>query len=291
MRKNSIGMEHATVALTMEQAISSMLTDPNSMYSSISEILDTWIQCLQHVQPKPLTHLTLKSSSAFGSPLLLQRIPIMAPMAAQQQQEPTPSIVNTSTVQQQSKNVPSTPVSTMDASGSCGKPMSSRTTRSKASGRKSNNKTAIAMPPLSTITIATTPSTLSSHQRSRADYVTEAVSAKILTSSTTSVMEGESHQQHIIPTVSRGKPPLAPNNTNGLASASGAGIVTTTSLMNNSSSSGSKRTNMDSAVQESSSSGGGRPASPSSSSSLTTIPSSNNKRQRRSTSMSTSSDN
>lgn len=276
MRKTKIGMEHATIALTIEQVLSSMLNDPKSSYTSISEILDTWIQFLQHVQPQPLTYLTLKSSSVFGSPIRTLPMPTITPISAPQQLEPTPSIKPLT--MQQSKNPPSTPASTIDATGN-GKAISSHT-RSKASGKKSH-KTAISTPPLSTITIATTPSTSSSQQRSRADSVIEAVSAKI----TSAVVDCETNQHQT--TVSRGKPPLAPN-TNGLSSASGAGIVSATSLnSSNNNNSNNKRTGMDSArlehQQESSLSSlncGGRPTSPS-----LTLPSSN-KRQRRSTSMS-----
>ncbi len=276
MRTKIIGMEHATIALTIEQAISSMLNDSSLSCSSISEVLDTWIQCLQHVKPKPLTHLTMKSSSAFGSPLTTLKMSNVPPLAPRQQPESTPSIKGPS--KQQSSNVPGTPASTMDATGN-GKAMSSRT-RSK-SGAKKSSKAASSTPPLSTITIATTPSTATSQQRSRADSVAEAVSAK-LTSSTTAI-DSECNQH--LSNASRGKPPLAPN-TSGLTSATGgasASIIGRPSSSTGSLNSNSKRCSMDSTrlehQQESSSlNGGGRPASPS------TLPPSA-KRQRRSASM------
>ena len=277
MREKNIGMEHATIALTIEQTISSMICDPNSTFTSISEILDTWIKCLQHAQPKPLSVLTMKSSSAFGTPLRTLQLSKISPVTSQKPPELSPSI-KISTVQHPS-NPPCTPVCNM---GTAGKAMSSHATRTKVGGKKSN-RAPILTPPLSAITIATMPS-VSSSQRARVHSGTEPVSAK--TTSSTSGIDGESSQH--IPIVSKGKPPLAPN-TNGLSSASGS---LSASIGRSGSSvaslnSNSKRTNTDPARLEdqqessSSSSRGVRPASPSS----LTLPSSN-KRQRRSTSMS-----
>ena len=273
MREKNIGMEYATIALTIDQVLSSMLNDPALSYTCISEILDTWIQCLQDVQPKPLVHLTMKSSSAFGTPLRALHRPIISPIVSQQQLEQTPAIE--SSTLQQSTNLPYTPVSSIDAKGS-NKAMSSHA-RSKTGGKKSS-KAPVATPPLSTITISTTPST-ASQQRSRADSVAEAVSAKI--TSSTSAVDGAGGQ--LIPIASRGKPPIAPISI-AMSSSSGsvsASIVGRSNSVAASLNSNSKRTNMEVTrsehQQESSLSlnGGTRPASPSS----LTIPCSN-KRQR-----------
>ena len=273
MREKNIGMEYATIALTIDQVLSSMLNDPALSYTCISEILDTWIQCLQDVQPKPLVHLTMKSSSAFGTPLRALHRPIISPIVSQQQLEQTPAIE--SSTLQQSTNLPYTPVSSIDAKGS-NKAMSSHA-RSKTGGKKSN-KAPVATPPLSTITISTTPST-ASQQRSRADSVAEAVSAKI--TSSTSAVDGAGGQ--LIPIASRGKPPIAPISI-AMSSSSGsvsASIVGRSNSVAASLNSNSKRTNMEVTrsehQQESSLSlnSGARPASPSS----LTIPCSN-KRQR-----------
>lgn len=278
MREKNIGMNHATIALTIEQTISSMLSDPNSSYASMSEILDTWIECLQHSQPKPLLYMTMKSCSAFGTPLRTLHMSTIPPVASQYQPDPSPSI-KLSTVQHPN-NPPCTPVCNLDATGN-GKATSSHA-RTKTGGKKSN-KAPISTPPLSTITISTMPPLSSSQQRPRAHSVAEAVSAKI--SSSTSGIDSESSQH--APIVLKGKPPLAPN-TIGISSASGS--VSASMGRSNSSvaslNSNSKRTNMDPTrledPQESSSMNrSARAASPSS----LTLPSSN-KRQRRSTSMS-----
>jgi hypothetical protein len=293
MRTKNIGMEHATIAATIEQVISSVVHDPTASPSTVQEILHQLTQCLQNIQPKPLSRFTMKFDlpTSFASPTMTRQ-----QLAAKATAVVTEDLVESSTtLAVQTPCTPAPKVDTMSSSGNACLMKTSSNTRSKVSAGKRTNNVG-STPPPSTITIPTTTATPSMpHQKTTVgDIRTESVSAKSTSSS------------------AFGKPPLVPTKSMTMSTTVGGSMntsaVTRSSSVNSVTNSNNKRANSNGetgsvaleqqatlanggCASSSSNGGGGGTGRPSSPSLLSRHNHNTRKRQRRSTSMNSSSDN
>jgi hypothetical protein len=148
MRLHHIGMEQATIALTIEKAILSLVSAPLSTSpSSINRVLNGWTASLKHVKPMPLREAPIYPEN---SAIVLPRIP--TPLSATVPQPEPTSLSSLATT------APATPAPAPSAAKE-----KAPTSRSKAS--KKSSKPPASAPPTT--------------QRSRSGSMLEAVSSKL----------------------------------------------------------------------------------------------------------------
>ena len=173
MRLHDIGMEQATIALTIEKAIVSFIHTQKADAASINTILDGWTESLKRIKPMPLREPTVcPEPSAIVLPVMQSTLSVAGSQSKKISQSSTPPI----------PPAPATPATVQKVAAD--KAMAS-SSRSKL-GKKSS-KLAASTPP-TTITTTT--------QRPRSDPVFDAVSSKL------TAVDNEASL--------KGKPPLAP---------------------------------------------------------------------------------
>lgn len=173
MRLHDIGMEQATIALTIEKAIVSFIHTQKADAASINTILDGWTESLKRIKPMPLREPTVcPEPSAIVLPVMQSTLSVAGSQSKKISQSSTHPI----------PPAPATPATVQKVAAD--KAMAS-SSRSKL-GKKSS-KLAASTPP-TTITTTT--------QRPRSDPVFDAVSSKL------TAVDNEASL--------KGKPPLAP---------------------------------------------------------------------------------